>query len=486
MERYTHKALAYIVLTLLSVCFSLDSHAQDNLRRARLDTLKLKERISIHTNSVDWLMLMPNIGVEFDIRSTNWNKWAVGLDLKSKWSDNNKFAKKRFYYITEGRMYVRNYWRTRQTNKPKAGLINRLLKFDSRTVKHPNTIYYIGLYGSVADYSIKFGDTGHQGIALSGGLSGGIIKQLYTFRRSGSLDLDLGVDVGLVCTHSESFTLSEDDNCYTRLSPRELKIKPYPLPTALRAAFIYRFGNYPSGHKYRWRIDVDQDYIAKINDLQAKENVRQIELKNKQENLQKMRGSFWHMYDSLSTIIPNTPAPVAKPKATPAASPAKDKKAKAQEEEPNAPKVKKAKKAKAPKADTPEEPNAPKVKKAKKAKAPKADTPEEPKAPKVKKAKKAKEPKADTPEEPKAPKVKKAKKAKEPKADTPEEPKAKKAKAPKTKKAKNKKPEDTPAAARTGFSRGDAPYTACIMHMEEDGTAAAHEHHITLRKEAAQ
>lgn len=442
MKRYTHKALAFIILTLLSVCFSLDSHAQNNLRSSRLDTLKLKERISIHTNSVDWLMLMPNIGVEFDIRSTNWNKWAVGLDIKSKWSDNDKFAKKRFYYITEVRGYLRNYWRTRKTNDPRDGLLNRLLKFDSRTVKHPNTIYYIGLYASAADYSIKLGDTGHQGISLSGGLSGGIIKQLYTFRRSGSLDLDLGIDVGFVCTHSESFTLSEDDNCYVRLTPRELKIRPYPLPTALRAAFIYRFGNYPSGQKYRWRIDVDQAYINKVNDLRTKENKRKLELENREKNLQKMRGSFWHIYDSLAAITPNTPAPVAMSDATPTASPAKGKKAKAQEQEPKAPKVKKAKKAKAPK--------------------------------------------ADTPEEPKTPKAKKAKKAKAPKADTPEEPKAKKAKAPKAKKAKGKKPEDTPTAHMVGFSHGEAPYTACIMHMEEDGTAAAHEHHITLRKEAVQ
>ena len=63
------------ILTLLPI----GVRAQVFETRARIDTLKWNERISLHTNAVDWALLIPNIGVEYDIRSTNWNRWAVGM-----------------------------------------------------------------------------------------------------------------------------------------------------------------------------------------------------------------------------------------------------------------------------------------------------------------------------------------------------------------------------------------------------------------------
>lgn len=141
-----------------------------------MDTLTFAERISLRTNAVDWTLLTPNLGVEFDVKSTNWNRWAVGLTLKTKWNTPATFKNRVFYNITEVRADFRNYWRTRQINNKvpaHTGFIDRLFSCRRRVVKHPKTTYYRGAYMSFSDFSMKFGREGHQGKALSAGITYG-------------------------------------------------------------------------------------------------------------------------------------------------------------------------------------------------------------------------------------------------------------------------------------------------------------------------
>ena len=65
------------ILTLLPI----GVRAQVFETRARIDTLKWNERISLHTNAVDWALLIPNIGVEYDIRG-NVGKDKMAHQLK--------------------------------------------------------------------------------------------------------------------------------------------------------------------------------------------------------------------------------------------------------------------------------------------------------------------------------------------------------------------------------------------------------------------
>ena len=53
---------------------SVTASAQEVTNKSHVDTLSLKERLTFRTNMVDWTMLVPNIGVEFDIRKENWNR----------------------------------------------------------------------------------------------------------------------------------------------------------------------------------------------------------------------------------------------------------------------------------------------------------------------------------------------------------------------------------------------------------------------------
>ena len=290
---------------LIAVLFPQISRAQIFESRTGVDTLTFAERISLRTNAVDWTLLTPNLGVEFDVKSTNWNRWAVGLTLKTKWNTPATFKNRVFYNITEVRADFRNYWRTRQINNKvpaHTGFIDRLFSCRRRVVKHPKTTYYRGAYMSFSDFSIKFGREGHQGKALSAGITYGIIKPLYAFRTGNTLDLDLGFDAGFVAVNSEKFTYNRADNCYTRTKQGSWKVVPFPMPTAARVGFVYRFGSYPITKKYRWRYDADAQYQYRIDSIANQRVVDAINKHNRDSVESVIYKEFWQVYDSVAVV----------------------------------------------------------------------------------------------------------------------------------------------------------------------------------------
>ena len=290
---------------LIAVLFPQISRAQIFESKTGVDTLTFAERISLRTNAVDWTLLTPNLGVEFDVKSTNWNRWAVGLTLKTKWNTPATFKNRVFYNITEVRADFRNYWRTRQINNKvpaHTGFIDRLFSCRRRVVKHPKTTYYRGAYMSFSDFSIKFGREGHQGKALSAGITYGIIKPLYAFRTGNTLDLDLGFDAGFVAVNSEKFTYNRADNCYTRTKQGSWKVVPFPMPTAARVGFVYRFGSYPITKKYRWRYDADAQYQYRIDSIANQRVVDAINKHNRDSVESVIYKEFWQVYDSAAVV----------------------------------------------------------------------------------------------------------------------------------------------------------------------------------------
>lgn len=301
----TTKKLALRYILLIAVLFPQISRAQIFESKTGVDTLTFAERISLRTNAVDWTLLTPNLGVEFDVKSTNWNRWAVGLTLKTKWNTPATFKNRVFYNITEVRADFRNYWRTRQINNKvpaHTGFIDRLFSCRRRVVKHPKTTYYRGAYMSFSDFSIKFGREGHQGKALSAGITYGIIKPLYAFRTGNTLDLDLGFDAGFVAVNSEKFTYNRADNCYTRTKQGSWKVVPFPMPTAARVGFVYRFGSYPITKKYRWRYDADAQYQYRIDSIANQRVVDAINKHNRDSVESVIYKEFWQVYDSAAVV----------------------------------------------------------------------------------------------------------------------------------------------------------------------------------------
>lgn len=301
----TTKKLALRYILIIAVLFPQIGNAQIFESKTGVDTLTFAERISLRTNAVDWTLLTPNLGVEFDVKSTNWNRWAVGLTLKTKWNTPATFKNRVFYNITEVRADFRNYWRTRQINNKvpaHTGFIDRLFSCRRRVVKHPKTTYYRGAYMSFSDFSIKFGREGHQGKALSAGITYGIIKPLYAFRTGNTLDLDLGFDAGFVAVNSEKFIYNRADNCYTRTKQGSWKVVPFPMPTAARVGFVYRFGSYPITKKYRWRYDADAQYQYRIDSIANQRVVDAINKHNRDSVESVIYKEFWQVYDSAAVV----------------------------------------------------------------------------------------------------------------------------------------------------------------------------------------
>lgn len=301
----TTKNWLYAIFLIIAVLFPQIGKAQIFESKTGVDTLTFAERISLRTNAVDLTLLTPNLGVEFDVKSTNWNRWAVGLTLKTKWNTPATFKNRVFYNITEVRADFRNYWRTRQINNKvpaHTGFIDRLFSCRRRVVKHPKTTYYRGAYMSFSDFSIKFGREGHQGKALSAGITYGIIKPLYAFRTGNTLDLDLGFDAGFVAVNSEKFIYNRADNCYTRTKQGSWKVVPFPMPTAARVGFVYRFGSYPITKKYRWRYDADAQYQYRIDSIANQRVVDAINKHNRDSVESVIYKEFWQVYDSAAVV----------------------------------------------------------------------------------------------------------------------------------------------------------------------------------------
>ena len=70
----------WILMLMLLMPLATSAQVADNSRR--VDTLSLAERMSVRTNLVDWGLLVPNVGVEVDIRNTNWNRCAVNGNIR--------------------------------------------------------------------------------------------------------------------------------------------------------------------------------------------------------------------------------------------------------------------------------------------------------------------------------------------------------------------------------------------------------------------
>lgn len=283
------------ILTLLPI----GARAQVFETRARIDTLKWNERISLHTNAVDWALLIPNIGVEYDIRSTNWNRWAVGMSAKTKWRTNSRFKQRLFYNVSEVRFEFRNYWRTRQIDGREVtkhtSFIDRLFSCRRTVVKHPHTTYYRGVYASAGDYSFLVDRKGRQGKFVSGGVTYGAMYPMYVFKSGNSLDLDLGISVGLVATNMEKFRLVDD--CYERTQPGKWKVVPFPMPTEARVGLVYRLGKYPINKKYRWRYDVDMRYRERYDSIRYEIEARRQERHITDSITNKIYNDFWLEYD---------------------------------------------------------------------------------------------------------------------------------------------------------------------------------------------
>lgn len=235
----------------------------------KVDTLSLGQRISLRTNVADWALLTPNLGVELTLGQYNWSKWTLSLYGRMNWGTTTHQIQYNVYDLYDGRLELRRYWHGRA----------------------PRRVFYWGVYGGGNKFDIKFSRDGERGNALYGGFTAGTTTQLYGYRNGASLDLDLGVSLGLVMAKREKYHRVLHDNSYQYVvseSKDGYSLTFSPLVYAvsndlLRVALVYHFGT-TTANRYRQRKMVDEQYRLRLADeAYRRDSVQQEKAKQKQE-----------------------------------------------------------------------------------------------------------------------------------------------------------------------------------------------------------
>lgn len=296
-------SVALVLIGLLSVVDAAEAQVIET--RRRVDTLALAERIAVRTNMIDWTLLIPNAGVEFDILNTNWNRWTVGLNLRYNWQSDHTFSSGLVYDVKEIRMEFRNYWRFRELNDkngilPHDRFIDRLFSCRRTRVRHPLITYYRGLYLAYSGFSIKLGKYGKQGNDIYLGFTYGMVRPLYEFGNGNTLDFEAGVSAGIAYRKYDKYVHDRESNCYPLVEKGRTSM--VPSINELRVGFVYRFGKYPILKKYRWRIETDAAYIDSMRSMQQimeTERQNKINAANRQKEIHK---AFFAVYDSVANV----------------------------------------------------------------------------------------------------------------------------------------------------------------------------------------
>lgn len=186
-----------------------------------------KERLAFKTNLVNWVGLMPNIGLEMDVSNSVYNKWVVGVQATWNGLANEVPTQRRQLEVNDYRAEVKRYVKPSMTVRPGR----------KRTPKFWRTYYY-GVYGGYTRFNLMW-DRGMTGEMWHAGLTGGWQVPMYRCKNGGGLDLDLGASLGFVCLKYNKFKFENDQLMMTEEHQKEWL--PYPVPTELRIGLVYRF-----------------------------------------------------------------------------------------------------------------------------------------------------------------------------------------------------------------------------------------------------
>lgn len=270
------KVCRWAVCLLVQICFVASASAQQ-LYYNKVDTLTFGQRFNIRTNTVDWLALTPNVGVEFTLGNKNWSKWTLGVQGRLNWKEQSKETPYHVYDLYDGRVQLRKYWHG----------------------KKPTSVFYWGVYAGANNFDIKLNAIGRKGNSLFGGLMFGYVHQLYGYMNGSRLDLDLGLNGGVVFAKFKEYERVLNGNRYEYVITKpenDYKLTFQPLIYAastdvIRASLIYHFGP-KVANKYKKRIMVDNDYrIAQASIKLRRDSVNEanrVALKIRRDSLQEL------------------------------------------------------------------------------------------------------------------------------------------------------------------------------------------------------
>ena len=181
------------------------------------------DNISLKTNAFEWLITVPNFGVEYDVVRTKYDKMSINLTAKYNWNSYHKLTPSTAFDLLDVRPEFRYYLRTR-TNK-----------FTKQW-----WAMYLGPYLSYGNYTFKFAPEGIHGYAVGAGVSAGYVCPLYEYKK-GAVDVEFGLSLGLQGCTKDVFTYNPEGYYYTRSNEsRGMHFTPYPVVSELKVAFVWR------------------------------------------------------------------------------------------------------------------------------------------------------------------------------------------------------------------------------------------------------
>ena len=228
-------------IMLAIVClFSLSVLAQPQPEKGKQTeerkNLTFGQRFSFRTNTVDWALMTPNASIGFDLGSSPYSRFTLNLSGRYNWNTRPDTKAYHVYDLREGKVEVRKYYHTRQRSKPYEGM----QRYFSPERAFPRywRAYYWGVYAAYTDLVFKFSRHGYAGDAIHGGVSFGMERQLFSYRKS-CLDLEVGASAGVAYWDGVKFKLDRENNTY--VSEKTYR-KFLPVLSDVRVALVYRFG----------------------------------------------------------------------------------------------------------------------------------------------------------------------------------------------------------------------------------------------------
>ena len=293
----------------LTVCFLMISGCILAQAPAKGDSLSWKNRVSFHTNVVEWVMTTPNATVEWDLSPHTSNRFSVLLGGYYNWNTSHSINPRVVYNVGGVMVEGRKYWRTSDAEKKlggsreedeswfqwKFGKANRDTTLSwpvsvfrkirrntlsGQTMRNPRTwrAYYIGAYAGWEKFTWCLGRDGRQGDSYNAGLTAGWSIPLYGFKR-GFLDLDLGCAVGLRISEYDTFRYIEDGSCYSYTGHKARHVVPYPVIQDLRVSLVYRFRSIREKvqggrERYKRKIEIQDSLTVVRRQTQEREDIR--------------------------------------------------------------------------------------------------------------------------------------------------------------------------------------------------------------------
>lgn len=207
------------------------------------EVVSFADRFAVKTNAFEWLVTIPNVGFEYDLKGSEFNDMTLGLTAKYNWNTYHEYAPPCVFNLLDIRPEFRYWYRTKKASAKKSADAKWNLEQFLKEKKHPKPwrAHYVGTYVNFASYTVKLGQRGYQGNALGFGLSAGYALPMYEYG-NGFIDVELGASVGLQVAQKDVFVHSPDGYYYANVTSESkgVHLTPFPIVSELRVAFAWR------------------------------------------------------------------------------------------------------------------------------------------------------------------------------------------------------------------------------------------------------